>query len=157
MPRRTRILLIHLSLVLFAAALLARPAQVQVWQHAQWAARANRQHFIVAELPARRGNIYDVRGVPLAMSREKVRLSIAPREVARRDALVRELRRLDLSAPWIGRATDRRRVWVTLPGTYLPGAAGTLAAMRGVYTEPVIDRVYTGREATRRVVGWLDG
>src|SRR5581483_1390898 len=100
MPRRTRILLIHLSLVLFAAALLARAAQVQVWQHAQWAARANRQHFIVAELPARRGNIYDVRGVPLAMSREMVRLAVAPRELSRPSAVVRELRRLSVAPSW---------------------------------------------------------
>lgn len=156
MPRRTRILLIHLSLVLFAAALLARAAQVQVWQHAQWAARANRQHFIVAELPARRGNIYDVRGVPLAMSREMVRLAVAPRELSRPNAVVRELRRLSVAPSWIERATDRRRAWVALPGRYLPGATSALTAMRGVYADPVIDRVYTGRDATRRVVGWLD-
>ncbi|MBX6331113.1 MAG: penicillin-binding protein 2 [Gemmatimonadaceae bacterium] len=156
MLRQSRIVLIHISLVLFAVALIARAAEVQLWQNRQWVARAQRQHFATAELPALRGNIYDVRGVPLAVSREMVRLSVAPREVKDRAALARALGRLGLARSWIARATDTGRAWVVLPGSYLPGDAAAVTAMRGVYTEPVVDRVYTQREATRRVVGWVD-
>jgi cell division protein FtsI (penicillin-binding protein 3) len=156
MPRSSRILLIHIALVLFAIALVARAAEVQLWQSDQWTARAKRQHFATAELPAPRGNIYDVRGVPLAMSREMVRLSIAPREVTDVKALARALDRLNVPRTWINRATDAHRAWVTLPGTYLPGDAAPVAAMRGVYTESMIERVYTQREAIRRVVGWVN-
>jgi cell division protein FtsI (penicillin-binding protein 3) len=155
MPRPTRIVLIHLSLVVFAIALIARAAQVQLWQHSQWVARAERQHFVSATLPAPRGNIYDVRGVPLAMSREMVRLSVAPREVANRHALSRALETLGVSRSYIARATDPHRAWVTLPGSYLSEDATPATSLRGVYTEPVVERVYTEREATRRVVGWL--
>ncbi|HEY9516963.1 MAG TPA: penicillin-binding transpeptidase domain-containing protein [Gemmatimonadaceae bacterium] len=155
MPRPTRIVLVHASLVVFAIALMARAAQVQLWQHSQWVARAERQHFVSATLPAPRGNIYDVRGVPLAMSREMVRLSVAPREVANRRALSRALGTLGVSRSYIARATDTHRAWVTLPGSYLSEDAARVTSLRGVYTEPVVERVYTERKATRRVVGWM--
>ncbi|HEY9450314.1 MAG TPA: penicillin-binding transpeptidase domain-containing protein, partial [Gemmatimonadaceae bacterium] len=155
MPRPTRIVLVHASLVVFAIALMVRAAQVQLWQHSQWVARAERQHFVSATLPAPRGNIYDVRGVPLAMSREMVRLSVAPREVANRRALSRALGTLGVSRSYIARATDTHRAWVTLPGSYLSEDAARVTSLRGVYTEPVVERVYTERKATRRVVGWM--
>lgn len=156
MFRQSRITLIHLSLVLFAAAIVVRAAQVQLFQSKQWAERAAQQHFASTKLPASRGAIYDVSGAPLAMSREMLRLSISPREVKDRRAVGRDLTRLGVPAPFVSRATDARRAWVDIPGTYSPASASELAAMRGVYTRPTVDRVYTPREATRRIVGWVD-
>lgn len=156
MPRLTRIALVHGALVLFALALIVRAGQVQLLERAQWAARAERQHFASSTVPAPRGNIYDVRGTPLAMSREMMRLSIAPREVASPKALSRALSRLGVPRSAITRAADTHRAWVPLPGSYLPSEVQEVVSMRGVYSEPVEERVYTERAATRRVVGWVD-
>lgn len=156
MPRLTRIALVHVALVLFALALIVRAGQVQLLQRAQWAARAERQHFASSVVPAPRGNIYDIRGIPLAMSREMVRLSVAPREVASPKELARELARLGIPRAARARAIDTHRSWVTLPGSYLPSEVQDVVSMRGVYSEPIEERVYTDRAATRRVVGWVD-
>jgi cell division protein FtsI (penicillin-binding protein 3) len=156
MLRPSRIALIHAALLLFAVALVLRAADVQLVQAATWRARAQRQHFAAAVIPAPRGDIYDVQNVPVAMSREMVRVSIAPRELRNRAALAGALARLGVARQWITRATDANRAWVTLPGSYLAGDAATLTAMRGVYATPVIQRVYSSRQAMRRVVGWVD-
>ncbi len=156
MPRLTRIALVHAALVLFALALVLRAGQVQLLERAQWTARAERQHFASSTVPAPRGTIYDVRGTPLAMSREMTRLSVAPREVASQKALSTALARLGVPRTAISRALDTHRAWVPLPGSYLPSDVQDILSMRGVYSEPVEERVYTERAATRRVVGWVD-
>ena len=55
MVRLSRVGIIYLSLLLFGGALVARAAQVQLWQGALWAERAEKQHFKAAKVPAPRG------------------------------------------------------------------------------------------------------
>jgi cell division protein FtsI (penicillin-binding protein 3) len=152
-PLRTRVVLG--AMLLFSVALVVRSATVQLWEGREWQARAQRQHYAVAEMPARRGNIFDVGGVPLAQSREMVSLAVAPRELRNPDAARRALDALGLTRSWVARATDHARAWVELPGLYLPGEIAELAGITGVYPRPAVDRVYTQRDATRRVVGHL--
>jgi cell division protein FtsI (penicillin-binding protein 3) len=156
MPRLTRSQVVHGALGAFAALLVIRAAQVQLWEGRAWAARAHKQHYGAKEIPAPRGALLDARGVPLAQSRELVKLSIAPQEVRDRRVLGKALRKLGVPAGWVARATDARRKWVVLPGRYLPVDASPVTAMRGVYTEIAIDRVYAHGEAMRRVVGRVD-
>src|SRR5919108_5076965 len=157
MPRFSRSQLVHGALAAFAVLLVLRAAQVQLWEGRHWAARAHKQHFGEKEIPAPRGALVDARGVPLAQSRELIRLSIAPQEVRDRSALRQSLRKLGVPTAWIARATDTRRKWVALPGRYLPVDASSVTAMRGVYSEIAIDRVYAHGEAMRRVIGRVDG
>ncbi len=156
MLRARRTTLVLLSMLLFAGALVWRSARVQIWEGRDWHARAQRQHYATANMPARRGNIYDVRAIPLAQSREMVALAVAPRELKDVGATARALAALGLSRGWVARATDTRRAWVELPGLYLPGEINALASIVGIYPRPAVERVYTQREATRRVVGHLD-
>jgi cell division protein FtsI (penicillin-binding protein 3) len=156
MPRLTRSQVVHGALGAFAALLVIRAAQVQLWEGRAWAARAHKQHYGAKEIPAPRGALLDARGVPLAQSRELVKLSIAPQEVRDRRVLGKALRKLGVPAGWVARATDARRTWVVLPGRYLPVDASPVTAMRGVYSEIAIDRVYAHGEAMRRVVGRVD-
>jgi cell division protein FtsI (penicillin-binding protein 3) len=151
-----RIALIHGSLVLFLLVLFFMEAKVQLWQRHEWQQRARRQHRSAADLPARRGMIADVNGIPLAETRELVRLNVAPREIADRRALARELGRLRVSRNWIARAIDTSRAWVSLPGRFLQSDASAVMALRGVHSEPALDRTYTARAATRRVIGRVD-
>ncbi len=95
--------------------------------------------------------------LPLAQSREMLRLSVAPRELG--DRAIRRARRSRswaCASPLVTRATDARRAWVDIPGRTPPARAASLASMRGVYTRPTVDRVYTPREATRRLIGRVD-
>ncbi|HMA01186.1 MAG TPA: penicillin-binding transpeptidase domain-containing protein, partial [Gemmatimonadaceae bacterium] len=64
--------------------------------------------------------------------------------------------KLGVPREWVARATDPGRAWVVIPGAYLPGDAAAVTRMRGVYAEPGIERVYTQREAMRRLVGVVD-
>jgi cell division protein FtsI/penicillin-binding protein 2 len=83
MLQTKRIAVVHLALGVFAAAIIVRAAQVQVWQGKQWQAKATRQHVAASSIPAPRGLILDASGVPLAESRERSRyinLRLASRE-----------------------------------------------------------------------------
>jgi hypothetical protein len=51
MLRNRRIAVIHLVLGAFAVAVIARAAQVQVWQGKQWQAKATRQHVAASSIP----------------------------------------------------------------------------------------------------------
>jgi cell division protein FtsI (penicillin-binding protein 3) len=147
---------VHGSLAIFALAVIVRAAQVQLFQADLWRHRAQRQQFAAADIPAPRGNIFDVSGVPLAQSRPTVRLRVAPKELKDRVATARALTKLGVPREWVGRATDPRRAWVEIPGSYSPGDAAAVTHMRGIYSDPGVERVYTQREAMRRLVGMVD-
>ena len=156
MTRPSRLTLVHGSLALFALALVARAAQVQLLQADVWKHRAQRQQFAAADVPAPRGDIFDVGGIPLAQNRPTVRLRVAPRELSDRAATARALARVGVPREWVARATDPRRAWVVIPGAFLPGAAAPVNHLRGVYTDAGMERVYTQREAMRRLIGVVD-
>ncbi len=157
MLRPSRLALLHALLVLFAIALVGRAGQVQLWQRGLWEARSEAQHLKPVELPAPRGDIFDERGHPLAVTRPAVRLGVAPREILHADSAMRAMARMGVPADLMRRAVDTSNAWVQFPGLYAPARAAGFMAMRGVYAEPTLERVYTAREATQRVVGVVDG
>lgn len=154
--RPSRLQLVQGSLALFACALVLRAAQVQLWQAELWRHRAQRQQFAAADVPAPRGDIFDVGDVPIAQSRPTVRLRAAPKELKDRAATARALAKLGVPRPWVARATDQHRAWVVIPGAYQPGDAAAVTHMRGIYADAGIERVYTQRAAMRRLVGVID-
>jgi cell division protein FtsI (penicillin-binding protein 3) len=151
--RISRVGVINISLFLFAVALLGRAAWVQLWDGQAWAARAVRQHFTDAPVPAPRGDILDATGEPLAESREMLRLAVAPREVRQPGALRRALANAGVPQPFVLRATDPHRAWVVIPGRYLPSEVASAIALRGVYSEPATERVYAMPAGMRGLVG----
>src|SRR5215213_5063497 len=85
MPRaQTRIAVVQFAFVLGVAAILARAAQLQLFQGDRWAEQAQRQRTERAVLPARRGALYDRNGVPLAVSQEFYHVGLAPNELSDR-------------------------------------------------------------------------
>ncbi len=145
--------MVHAGLIVFALAIIGRAAQIQIVQADQWAERAERQHMDVRTVPAPRGMILDATGVPLAESREFVRLSVAPMEVRDRPALARHLRVLGVTPALVNRATDSTRRWVDLPGRHLPGEVTAVLSTAGVYVEPAPERVYASADGLRGIVG----
>ena len=153
MRRVSRVGVINISLFAFALALVGRAAWVQLWEGQAWAARAVRQHFTDAPVPAPRGDILDATGEPLAESREMLRLAVAPREVRQPGALRRALGNAGVPQPFVIRATDTRRAWVAIPGRFLPSDVASAITMRGVYSEPATERVYAMPVGMRGIVG----
>lgn len=163
-PSRGRAILLHLSLVAFGAALLWRAARVQLVEGDAWSRLADAQHLQADTLRAPRGTIEDDRGDPLAISREVLRLEIAPNQVRPptkdrndRDSLARELAALGVSRSVIRRALDSTRTYVAVPGVYLPSEVKRLRAIRGVRAEWAMQRVPTGTPGLRGVVGAVSG
>ncbi len=110
-------------------------------------------------MPAARGTIVDRDGVALALTRERVRVSLAPRELSDRDGAVLLLQQaLDLSPRDARRLADPARRWSVVPGRYAPVVREVLAGVRGVYLERELARFYPQGELARGVLGAvLDG
>ena len=168
MIRTSRVGLVHAAFALFGVVLVGRAAQVQLFQTSIWRTKARNQQMAASPLPAPRGMILDESGAMLVESRQLVRLNVAPREVAgdskknpyaaqrRLAALARALALAGVSPEWVARATDTIRVWVTIPGRYLMSDVSTVVAMRGVHSEPVLERVPPANDGLRRLVGRVD-
>ncbi len=157
MRRVSRLGAVNLSLLAFAVALLGRAAWVQLWQGNAWAARAERQHFTDAPVPAPRGDVLDATGERLAESREMLHLAVAPRELREPAVLRRALASAGVAPEWISRATDPKRAWVAVPGRFLPTEVARAVPLRGVYSEPVSERVYALSPGLRGLIGQVNG
>src|SRR3954469_21477116 len=156
MQSPSRVGLVHLSLALFAVALLARSASVQLVQRSRWTATAQHQQAIESTVPAPRGDILDALGETMAQSRETVKLEVAPQDVRDLRKLRNALIRAGVPPDWAVRATDRARKWVTLPGRYVALDVASITAMRSVHSTSAIERSYGFSEGTRRIVGRVD-
>jgi cell division protein FtsI (penicillin-binding protein 3) len=166
--RTSRVGLVHAAFALFGVVLVGRAAQVQLFQTSIWRTKARSQQLAASPLPAPRGMILDESGAMLVESRQLVRLNVAPREAAgdskknpyaaqrRLAALARALARGGVSPEWVARATDTTRVWVTIPGRFLMSDVSAVVAMRGVHSEPVLERVPPANDGLRRLVGRAD-
>lgn len=156
MTRPSRVGLVHVTLALFAIAIVVKAAHIQLGQRARWTARAERQQGTERVVPAPRGDILDADGNTLAQSRETVKLDVAPPEVRDRAALRSALLKAGVPAEFARRAADVNRKWVTLPGRYLASDVSRISAMRGVYTTSVIERAYSSSAETRSIIGHVD-
>ncbi|MEJ7808860.1 MAG: penicillin-binding transpeptidase domain-containing protein [Gemmatimonadaceae bacterium] len=151
----TRAHLVHGSLMLFAAGLVCRAAYVQLWQGQRWSVQAERQQVTSDKLPAPRGTVFDIAGVPLAQSRAVVSLAVAPREVTSADSVTRALAALGVDKRTIARALDPRRKWVPLARLFPVASGATVRGLRGVHVQRAVDRAYVGRQSTQRILGHL--
>ena len=89
LPARRRLLLVSMGVA--ALAIVARGVQLQAFEVDRLRASAAAQQQATMTVPARRGGIYDRDGVPLALTRETFRVSVAPAEVADRAVAMRRL------------------------------------------------------------------
>lgn len=153
MLQATRFRIVQAVLVAFAGALVLRAGFVQLWQGERWERLAARQHYARNALPAPRGEILDVAGVPLAQSEVRVRLNFAPGEMRDRRRLARDLRRLGLDAALVRRVTDPKRKWVEVPRAFMPSDVAVVSAQPGVHPVPLVQRDYVPLDGLRRIVG----
>src|ERR687889_2940126 len=90
---QARIAVVQIAFALGVAAIIARAAQLQLFQGDRWTQQAQRQRTERVVLPARRGALYDREGVPLAVSQEFYHVGVAPNELADSRHAVRLLTR----------------------------------------------------------------
>lgn len=157
MKRPSRVAIVHGFFVLFALALIARAAKVQVVEGKQWAARATRQHFIASPLSAPRGEILDAGGNTLVESREMTRVAVALPEVRDTAFVLKALGRASIDAGAVRAAIARRRRWIDVPGLYSASDVASLSRLNGIHLTPVLERVYSSSGSIKRVLGTLDG
>jgi cell division protein FtsI (penicillin-binding protein 3) len=137
-----------------ATAVLARAGQVQIVQAAEWREMAEAQHRTDMAIEATRGPILDRDGAPLAVSRERIRVNIAPREIQDLEAVRAVLREeLGLSRSEVARLTSNDRVWSVAPDLYAPDVRERLRAVSGVHLERVLQRFHPHGDLARSVLG----
>ncbi len=154
--RINRVSIIHGALAVFAAALVAQAARVQIFQGKQWADRARRQQFATGGSRASRGNVFDASGNVLVESRELYRLAVAPNELKDRPAFLAGMEAAGFPKEWIAAASDVRRKWVPLPGLHVASEVSALTPLAGVHTQSVMSRDYVSSAGIRRILGSVD-
>jgi cell division protein FtsI (penicillin-binding protein 3) len=150
-----RIGLIQAVLVLGAAAVIVRAAQLQLVQGATWKAEAARSRLERKIEPARRGGIYDRNGNALVVTQESYVIGIAPNELTDRTQDARTISRA-LHLPFAVLQHDlATQKWVNVPGRYNGLEVQQLRPLRGVYLEPHYVRSYLAGPLARAVIGAL--
>lgn len=146
--------LVLASWLLAAFTICVRAGQIQVLQASHWRDLAEAQHSRDVVVPATRGSILDRDGTPLAVSRERVRVSIAPKEIADMQATRALLREeLGLSRTQVERLTSRERVWAVAPDLYAPTVRERLRSVPGLHLERVLQRHHPHGDLARSVLG----
>lgn len=153
---RARVLLMGGLIMLGLGATLIRAVSLQVVQRARLASMASDQTSRETEIPARRGDIYDRRGIPLAQSVEVDSLWLDPSLVPDLPRAARELARaLRLDAPELeARLTRARRfAWVKRQLTPQEVAAAQALDIPGLGVAKEPRRFYPQRELAAQVLG----
>ena len=151
-----RVAVIHGFFLLFALALTARAAKVQVADGKQWVARAKRQHYVATAQSAPRGEILDASGNTLVESQELTRVAVALPEIRDTAFAVKALRKAKIDVDAVHAAISRRRRWIELPGLYSSSDVASLSQLSGIHLTPVLQRVYAKSVGIQRIVGALD-
>lgn len=153
---RARVLVMGGVLLAALAATLVRAVSLQVLQRARLASMASDQSVREMEIPARRGDIYDRRGIPLAQSVEGDSLWLDPSMVADLRRAARDLARtLRLDAADLeARLTRARRfAWVKRQVTPQEVTAAQRLEIPGLGVAKEPKRFYPQRELGAQVLG----
>ena len=150
-----RIAAVQAAFAVMVLVILARAAQLQLFQGERWAEQAERQRTERAVLPARRGGLYDRTGVPLAISQEFYHVGIAPNELSI-DAASRRVLARTLGTSWSALGRDLRyKRWVYYHGPFSATQVQPLRRMAGVHLSRDFQRFYPSRSLARPIIGGL--
>jgi cell division protein FtsI (penicillin-binding protein 3) len=166
---RGRASFVHITLVLFAAAVVAKAAQVQLVEHDRWARAATTQHVADVQVTPPRGAILDATGTVLVETREQVQIIVEPhhlrvverkgadgvtRTVDSRVVLRRALKDLRVPEMWVKRAFDRKKYkWVEIPQTFAPSDVERLRTLPGIVLRSQLTRINSTPQGLAGIVG----
>lgn len=150
-----RIVVLQALLALGGVAVVWQSFRLQVVQHDQWRARAEKYRYQTSPVPAPRGRIYDRNGVPLAVTDEGYRIAIAQnqlRDTARVMALL--VTRLKIPREQVLREFGDNDAFFNK--LYSASEVEPLRGIRGVYLPSVRERTYPVQSLATRLLGRLD-
>jgi cell division protein FtsI (penicillin-binding protein 3) len=166
---RARASFVHMALVLFAAAVVGKAAQLQLVEHERWRREAERQHVVDVHVAPPRGAILDANGTVLVETREEMQIIVEPHNLgpSRRKGLDGTVRTIDsrvvlrkvlkdLRVPdrWVKRAFNRQQYkWVEIPLRFAPADVARLRNLSGVRLRQRLERVNSTPEGLRGIVG----
>jgi cell division protein FtsI (penicillin-binding protein 3) len=151
-----RIVVVQFGFALGVLAIIARAAQLQLFQGQRWAEQAARQRTERAVLPARRGGLYDRNGVPLALTQEFYHVGVAPNEFADPRAAGRQLiRSLGLQSGTVWRDLRSGKRWIYYHGPYTATQVQPLRDLEGIHLSRDFQRFYPSRSLARPIIGGL--
>jgi cell division protein FtsI (penicillin-binding protein 3) len=152
----TRIAVVQFGFALAVIAILARAAQLQLFEGERWRERAARQRTERAVLPAKRGGLYDRNGVPLALSQEFYHVGVAPNELADSRAAGRQLIRcLGILPATVWRDLRAGKRWIYYHGPYTATQVQPLRQLDGIHLSRDFQRFYPSRSLARPIIGGL--
>jgi cell division protein FtsI (penicillin-binding protein 3) len=151
-----RIAAVQFGFALGILVILARAAQLQLFQGDRWAEQATRQRTERAVLPARRGGLYDRNGVPLAVSQDFYHVGIAPNELSDLRVASRLLsRHLGVSLSALQRDLRAGKRWIYYHGPFTATQVQPLRRLDGVHLSRDFQRFYPSRSLARPIIGGL--
>jgi cell division protein FtsI (penicillin-binding protein 3) len=153
---QVRIAVVQFAFALGVLGIIARAAQLQIFQGDRWTDQARRQRTERAVLPARRGALYDRNGVPLAVSQEFYHVGVAPNELSnlRRTAQLLS-RHLGVPRSALERDLRSRKRWLYFHGPYTATQVQTLRKLDGIHLTGDFQRFYPSRGLARPIIGGL--
>ncbi len=155
----TRISFIQFLFFAGLGAVVARSAQLQLFEGAKWSKEAERTRTATRALAPRRGTIYDRNGTPLAVSQEFYRVGVATWEVpVRQRGRVAKLlvQDLDFNATQVRNGFRRARPKEDYFYRYAPASASDveeLRDIRGVHLDRVYRRAYPSGGVALGILG----
>ena len=153
---QVRIAVVQFAFALGVLGIIARAAQLQIFQGDRWTDQARRQRTERAVLPARRGALFDRNGVPLAVSQEYYHVGVAPNEVANlRRAAQLLSRHLGVPRSALERDLRSRKRWLYFHGPYTATQVQTLRKLDGIHLTGDFQRFYPSRGLARPIIGGL--
>ncbi len=140
--------------IIASSAIIGRAAQVQLVRGTFFREIAEDQHRKEESIPGTRGSILDRSGIELAVSRERVRVSVAPAEI-RNPSMVMQLlsESLGLDEQVVAKHTHSDGRWRTFTGFFQPSVRDDLLNVPGVYLEQVFPRFYPQDDLVSGVLG----
>ena len=161
-PPTSRIVAVAGLLLLALVGIAYRTVRLQVTEHDHLSRLAQEQYLGYVKIPARRGNIYDATGAPLAVTTDVPSVFANPAAIADAEEVARQLSPLlRLSAASIAQRLQGGRyfVWLKRHVSHEIGEKVILLKLAGVHLTEEPQRSYPNREVAAHVLGFtgLDG
>lgn len=154
-----RLLVIVGVALLWVTAVFGRLTYLQLFRHAEFMARAQRQQQRTIEITPRRGAIYDRNKTPLAMSIPVDSAFAVPAELADEDLAARLLSgivNVPLDVLETRFQSSRSFVWIARKLPPEKAEAISQLNLKGVYLQKENQRFYPQRDLAAHVLGFVD-
>ncbi len=152
-----RVKLVSVGMTLALGVAAARTFELQVRDHESLARLSREQYLNEVKIPARRGNIYDQTGKPLAISVDVPSIYVSPADVVDPRAAARALApvvELPLDVVYAKLGSSRLFAWLKRQVSPEMAAAVKALGLPGVHLTSEPRRFYPNRELAAHVLGF---